>query len=170
MALRGELAVTRDEAEAGLILLRDALETLHAEQHNILATVFESALAEGMRKIGQFDEALITINGAVARAASCGATFDMAELLRIKGQILAAMPRSDRTSAADCLMQSLAVAREQYALGWELRSATALARLLFENGQRDQARDTLVPVYNRFTEGFETTDLRIARRLIHNLT
>jgi hypothetical protein len=169
MALRGELAVTRDEAGAGLVLLRDALETLHAEQHSILATVFESAVAEGLRKTGQFDEALITINGAVARAACCGATFDMAELLRIKGQILAAMPRSDRTSAADCLMQSLAVAREQSALGWELRSATALARLLSENGQRDQARDTLVPVYDRFTEGFETADLRIARGLIHDL-
>jgi len=169
MALRGELAVTRDEAGAGLILLRDALETLHAEQHNILATVFESALAEGLRKTGQFDEALITINGAIARAASCGATFDMAELLRIKGQILAAMSRPDRTSAADCLMQSLAVAREQSALAWELRSATALARLLSANGQRDQARDTLAPVYDRFTEGFETADLRIARRLIHDL-
>ena len=170
MALMGELAVTRDEAGAGLILLRDALETLRAEQHNILATVFESALAEGLRKIGEFDEALTTINRAVARAASCGATFDMAELLRIKGQILSAMPQSDRTSAADCLMQSLAVAREQSALAWELRSATALARLLFDNGQRDRARDTLAPVYNRFTEGFETADLRIARRLIHDVT
>jgi predicted ATPase/DNA-binding winged helix-turn-helix (wHTH) protein len=170
MALRGELAVTRDEAGAGLILLRDALETLHAEQHNILATVFESALAEGLRKTGQFDEALITINGAIARAASRGATFDMPELLRIKGQILAAMSRTDRTSAADCLMQSLAVAREQSALSWELRSATALARLLSENGQRDRACNTLVPVYDRFTEGFETVDLRIARRLILSLT
>lgn len=169
MALRGELAVTRDEAGAGLILLRDALETLRAEQHNILATVFESALAEGLRKIGEFDEALITINGAVARAASCGATFDMAELLRIKGQILSAMPQSDRTLAADCLMHSLAVAREQSALAWELRSATALARLLSENGRRDQARDTLAPVYDRFTEGFETEDLRVAQRLIHDL-
>jgi predicted ATPase/DNA-binding winged helix-turn-helix (wHTH) protein len=169
MALKGELAVTRDQAGAGLMLLRNALETLHAEQHNILATVFASALAEGLQKTGQFDEALITINGAVARAASCGATFDMAELLRIKGQILAAMPRPDRTSAAICLMQSLAVAREQSALAWELRSATALARLRSENGQRDQARDTLAPVYDRFTEGFETADLRIARRLIHDL-
>ena len=169
MALKGELAVTRDQAEAGLILLRNALETLHAEKHTILATVFTSAVAEGLRKTGQFDEARITINGAVARAASCGATFDMAELLRIKGQILAAMPRPDRTSAADCLMQSLAVAREQSALAWELRSATALAGLLSENGQRDQARDTLVPVYDRFTEGFETADLRIARRVIHDL-
>jgi predicted ATPase/DNA-binding winged helix-turn-helix (wHTH) protein len=169
MALKGELAVTRGQAGAGLMLLRNALETLHAEQHNILATVFASALAEGLQKTGQFDEALITINGAVARAASCGATFDMAELLRIKGQILAAMPRPDRTSAAICLMQSLAVAREQSALAWELRSATALARLRSENGQRDQARDTLAPVYDRFTEGFETADLRIARRLIHDL-
>jgi ATP/maltotriose-dependent transcriptional regulator MalT len=169
LALRGELAVTRNEAGAGLILLRDALEVLHTEQHNILATVFESALAEGLRKTGQFDEALITINGAIARAGSCGGTFDMAELLRIKGQILAAMPRSDQTSAADCLMQSLTVAREQSALGWELRSATALARLLSENGQRVQARDTLAPVYDRFTEGFETADLRAARRLIHDL-
>jgi predicted ATPase/DNA-binding winged helix-turn-helix (wHTH) protein len=168
-ALKGEVAVTRDEAGPGLILLRDALETLRAEKHTILATVFESALAEGLRKTGQFDEALTTINGAVARAASCGATFDMAELLRIKGQILATMPQSDRTSAVDCLMQSLAVAREQSALGWELRSATALARMLSENGQRDQARDTLAPVYNRFTEGFEMADLRIARRLIHDL-
>jgi predicted ATPase/DNA-binding winged helix-turn-helix (wHTH) protein len=169
MALRGELAVMSDQAEAGLILLRDALETLYAEQHNILATVFTNALAEGLRKTGQFDDALITINGAVARAASCGATFDMAELLRIKGQILAAMPQPDRTSAANCLMQSLAVAREQSALAWELRSAMALARLLSENGQRDQARDTLALVYGRFTEGFETADLRIARQLIHDL-
>jgi len=169
MALKGELAVTRGQAGSGLILLRNALETLHAERHNILATVFASALAEGLRKTGQFDEALVIINGAVAQAASCGATFDMAELLRIKGQILAAMPRPDWASAADCLMQSLAVAREQSALAWELRSATALARLLSENGQRDQARDTLAPVYDRFTEGFETADLRIARQLIHDL-
>jgi predicted ATPase/DNA-binding winged helix-turn-helix (wHTH) protein len=169
MALKGQLAVIRDQAAGGLILLREAIETLRAEQHNILATVFISALAEGLWKTGQFDEALITINGAVARAASCGATFDMAELLRIKGQILAAMPRADWASAADCLMQSLAVAREQSALAWELRSATALARLLSENGQRDQARDILAPVYGRFTEGFETADLRIAQRLIHDL-
>src|SRR5712675_2782289 len=162
MALKGELAVYRDEAGAGLILLRGALETLRAERHDILVTIFASALAEGLRKTGQFDEALITINGALAQAASRGATFDMEELLRIKGQILGTMPQPDRPSAVECLMQSLALAGEQSALAWELRSATALARLLSEDGQRDQARDTLAPVSDRFTEGFETADLRIA--------
>jgi predicted ATPase len=169
VALKGELAVTRGETEAGLNLLGNALETLHAEQHNVLTTVFASAVAEGLRKTGQFDEALITINGAIAQAASCGVMFDMAELLRIKGQILVAMPRPDRASAVDCLMHSLGVAREQSALAWELRSAMALARLLAENGQRDQARDTLSPVYDRFTEGFKTADLRAAHQLIRDL-
>jgi predicted ATPase/DNA-binding winged helix-turn-helix (wHTH) protein len=169
VALKGELAVTRGETGAGLNLLRNALETLHAEQHNVLTTVFASAVAEGLRKTGQFDEALITINGAIAQAASCGVMFDMAELLRIKGQILVAMPRPDRASAVDCLMHSLGVAREQSALAWELRSAMALARLLAENGHRDQARDTLSPVYDRFTEGFKTADLRAAHQLIRDL-
>jgi predicted ATPase/DNA-binding winged helix-turn-helix (wHTH) protein len=169
MALKGELTVAGGQAGAGLILLRSALETLHAERHTILVTIFASALAEGLRKAGHFDEALITINGAVAGAASRGATFDMPELLRIKGQILAAVPRPDRTLAANYLMQSLAVARGQSALAWELRSATALARLLSENGQREKARDTLSPVYGRFTEGLETADLRIARCLIRDL-
>jgi predicted ATPase/DNA-binding winged helix-turn-helix (wHTH) protein len=169
MALRGQLAVIRDQPADGLVLLRDALQTLHAEQHTILATVFTGALAEGLSKSGRFDEALTTINAVVARAASSGASFDMAELLRIKGQILAVMPRPNCASAAACLTRSLTVAREQSALAWELRSATALARLLSDSGQREQARDTLVRVYDRFTEGFETADLRIARQLIHDL-
>jgi predicted ATPase len=66
----------------------------------------------------------------------------------------------------DCLNEALVVAREQSALALELRSATALARLLLESGQRDEARQTLAVVRDRFTEGFETADLRIARRLI----
>jgi Tfp pilus assembly protein FimV len=66
-------------------------------------------------------------------------------------------------------MRSLAVAREQSALAYELRSATALARLLSEIGKRDQARDIVGQVYDRFTEGFETVDLRIARQLIQAL-
>jgi tetratricopeptide (TPR) repeat protein len=101
IALKGELAVTRDEAEAGLGLLRSALEILHAEQYHVLLTTFMGALAEGLRKTGQFEEALFTINGAIARATNNGAEFDLSELLRIKSQILAA--RDDRGSAVTCL-------------------------------------------------------------------
>ena len=167
IALKGELAIARDEPEAGLDLLRSALETLHAQQYNLLITGFIGALAEGLRKTGQFEEALFTINGAIARATNSGVELDLSELLRIKSQILAA--QHDRESAMNCLTEALAVARAQSALAWELRSTMALARLLSEDGQRDQARHTLALVYDRFTEGFETADLKLARALLEDL-
>ncbi|WMT74524.1 winged helix-turn-helix domain-containing protein [Bradyrhizobium sp. Ash2021] len=167
IALKGELAITRDEPEAGLDLLRSALETLRAQQYNVLITLFIGALAEGLRKTGQFEQALFTINGAIARATNSGVESDFPELLRIKSQVLAA--QHDRESAMNCLTKALAVARAQSALAWELRSTTVLARLLSESGQRDQARHALALVYDRFTEGFDTADLKLARALLEDL-
>ena len=68
-----------------------------------------------------------------------------------------------------CLNEAIAVAREQSALGLELRSATDLARLLSESGEREQAQHVLCTVYEQFTEGFESADLRAARELIARL-
>jgi tetratricopeptide (TPR) repeat protein len=167
IALKGELAIARDDPEAGVDLLRSALETLHAQQYNLSITGFTGALADGLRKTGRFEEALFTINGAIARATNSGAELDRAELLRIKSQILVA--RHDRQAAMNCLTEALAVARAQSALAWELRSTMVLARLLREGGRRDQARDALALVYDRFTEGFETADLKMARALLQGL-
>jgi tetratricopeptide (TPR) repeat protein len=167
IALKGELAIARDEPEAGLDLLRSALETLRAQQYNLLIPGFIGASAEGLRKTGQFEKALFTIDGAIARATNSGVKFYLSELLRIKSQILAA--RHNRESAMNCLTEALAVARAQSALAWELRSTMALARMLSEGGQRDLARHTLALVYDRFTEGFETADLKLARALLEDL-
>jgi predicted ATPase len=167
IALKGELAIARDEPEAGLDLLQSALETLSAQRYYFLHTSFIGVSAEGLRKAGQFEEALFTINGAIARATNSGAEFHLSELLRIKSQILVA--RHDRESAMNCLTEALAVARAQSALAWELRSTIDLARLLAEDGQREQARHTLALVYDRFTEGFETANLKLARALLEDL-
>jgi predicted ATPase len=167
IALKGEFAIARQESEAGLDLLRSALETLRAQQYDVLLPSFIGALAEGLRQTGQFEEALFAIDGAIARAKNSGVELDLSELLRIKSQILAA--QHDRESAMNCLTEAVTVARAQSALAWELRSTMALARLLCEDGQRDQARHTLALVYDRFTEGFETADLRLARALLDEL-
>jgi predicted ATPase len=169
VALKGELAITRGEAEVGVELLRTALEILRVGHYNINITAFIGALAEGLRKMGQFEEALLTVDGVIAHATNSGAAFYCAELLRIKAQILASMPQPDRTSAMGCLTEAITVAREQSALALELRSATTMSRLLAESGQRDQALHVLSPVYDRFTEGFDTADLRTARQLIEEL-
>jgi predicted ATPase len=166
-ALKGELAITRDEPEAGLELLPGALETLRALHYNILIPHFIGALADGLCKTGQVDEALLAINGGIARATNSGVELDLAELLRIKSRILAA--RHDREAAMNCLTEAVAVARAQSALAWELRSTIAQAGLLREGGRRDEARDALAVVYDRFTEGFETADLKQARVMLEDL-
>jgi predicted ATPase/DNA-binding winged helix-turn-helix (wHTH) protein len=167
IALKGELAIARDQPEPGLDLLQSALESLRAQQYNILITDFIGALAEGLRKTRQFEEAHFTVNGAIARAKNSGAESNLSELLRIKSQILVA--QHDRESAMNCLTEALTVAREQSALALELRTTMVLTRLLSEDGQRDQARHTLALVYDRFTEGFETADMKLARALLEDL-
>jgi predicted ATPase/DNA-binding winged helix-turn-helix (wHTH) protein len=167
IAAKGALAIARDESEAGLDLLRNALETLRAQQSNLLIMGIIGALAEGLRKTGQFEEALLTVNGGIARATNSGMELNLSELLRIKSKVLAA--RHDHEEARKCLTEALAVARAQSALAWELRSTMVLARMLCEGGQRDQAREALALVYDRFTEGFETADLKLARALLEDL-
>ena len=167
--LKDEIAAARRQADVGIELLRTALGALHSEHHNCLLTVFAGALTQGLLKAGQFDEALLTVDGAIGQATSLGATFHVAELLRLKAEVLAAAPQKDVAAALDCLGQSLRFARDQSALAYELRSATTLARLLSEGGQREEARSILAPVYVRFTEEFETPDLRDARALLASL-
>jgi predicted ATPase len=169
IALRGELAIVQHKPGVGIELLGKALETLRAEQYNLNVTHYSGVLAVGLQKTGDFEEALLTIDGAVLLANNSGAKFYLAELLHIKARILASMPQPDYTEAMNCLEGSLAVACEQGALALELRSACTLASWLSERGQRDQARRTLSSVYKRFTEGFDTADLTVARRLIEEL-
>jgi predicted ATPase len=90
----------------------------------------------------------------------------MPEALRIKGEILLVSQANAEARAADCFARSKELASGQGALAWELRAATNLARLLYDQGRSEEARDTLQPVYRRFTEGFATADLRLAKALL----
>jgi predicted ATPase len=169
IGLKGMLAVARNDVEAGLDLLRTALAILSAKKLTYYLPLFAGTLADGLRMIGRPEEGLLTVDGAISRSRDCGSTFDLSELLRIKAQILAAVPRYGGASAIGCLTEAIEVAREQSALALELRSTLTLARLLSESGQRDRARRELALVYARFTEGFETADLKQARALLEDL-
>ncbi len=169
IALKGELAIARDETEAGLDLLRIALETLNKGQYNILLTEVVCAFAEGLRRIGQFNEALLAIDDMMMRATNWGAKFNLSEMMRTRARILVSMPKPDRLTATDCLTEAIAIAQEQSALTLQLRSAVDLARLQAENGKQQLARQMLVSLYGRFTEGFETVPLRTAQQLMTEL-
>ena len=68
-----------------------------------------------------------------------------------------------------CFQRAIEIAREQSAKSYELRAATSLARLLASQGRRDEAGTMLADIYNWFTEGFETADLKDAKALLDKL-
>jgi len=166
LALKGELRVKLGDAEMGCELLRGATDKLRAERHAILSTVVAAALSEGLARTGRVDEALTTIDEAIVEAERRGEPFDMPELLRIKGYLLASSSPPDERGAEACLSRSLACARRQGALAWELRTATTQARL---RPGTPEARSELAVVYAQFTEGMQTVDLRDAKDVLDQL-
>ena len=80
-----------------------------------------------------------------------------AEAHRVAGEIALQSPQRDVAKAQAYFEHALTIARAQQAKAWELRAAMSLARLLSDQGKRQTARDLLAPVYDWFTEGFDTS-------------
>ena len=92
-----------------------------------------------------------------------------AEVHRTAGEIALLSPERDVANAEAYFERALAVARQQQAKSWELRAVMSMARLWRDQGKRDEARELLAPVYNWFTEGFNTLDLKEAKALLNEL-
>ena len=91
-----------------------------------------------------------------------------AELYRLKGEVL--LMQGDKVEAEASLHKAIIVARRQKAKSWELRAATDLARLWGSQGKTEEAHALLAPVYDWFTEGFDTPDLITAKELLEELS
>jgi predicted ATPase len=92
-----------------------------------------------------------------------------AELLRLKGELLLLSDGSE-TEAIQCFREAMEMARQQNAKSWELRATTSLARFLAKQGRRDEAHAALAEIYDWFTQGFDTADLKYARRLLDEVS
>jgi predicted ATPase/DNA-binding winged helix-turn-helix (wHTH) protein len=113
---------------------------------------------------GFIDDALLE------RAENGTAGWSTAEILRARAEAVLAEDCPTRVDTAEAvLLKALAVAKNQGALAWELRSATSLAQLWQRQGHFRQAHELLTPIYQRFTEGFATPDLTKVRRLLDEL-
>ena len=166
----GVLLIKRGDSDAGARLLRAALGELPEAAFHMDSAVLLAELAEGLGGAGQIAEGLAAVDEGLARAERTGGRWCVAELLRKKGELL--LLRGAPAAAAgaeDCFRQALDWSRRQGALWWELGSATSLARLWHQQGLTEPARELLAPVYRRFTEGFDTADLRAAKVLLDEL-
>lgn len=169
-ALKGELMVKRGAAAAGVEVLRRSVEALRGERQPFMRPSFATALAEGLGGVGEHDEALVTIDQALEATARNGRSFDLPEILRMKGHLLGTMPGSDEAEAERYLVRAHECAKAQRTLGWELRAATSVAHLWSSQGRRREARELLTSTYDQFTEGFQTSDLLAARQLLFELS
>ncbi len=169
-ALQGELLIREGESERGIGLLRSALPMMRADRQTIQLARASCALAEALAAADQPDEALAVIGNAIAETEAGSETSQFPELLRVQAEILVSMPSTDVVLAEAVIMRALAEARQQCALAWELRAAMTLARLRVKQGRGEEGRELVSSVYARFTEGFETRDLKAAARLLQSQT
>ena len=135
------------------------------------ALMFLNDLAASFAHAGQIADGLAAAEQAIERAERTEARWLFPESLRIKGELLLSQAATGAENAAEGhFRQALDWARQQGALSWELRAATSMARLWRDQARSKEARELLAQVYNRFTEGFATTDLRAAKSLIEELS
>ena len=166
----GVLLVKRGEIGTGLELLRTAFSRIPQNAFILLYTLFLAEIADALGRDGKAAEGLLAIDEALARSGHNEERWCVAELLRIKGElILREGAAGAATVAEEHFLRSLDWARRQGALSWELRTATSLARLQQDQGRAAEARSLLQPVYDRFSEGFETADLKTAKAYLNSL-
>jgi len=128
-----------------------------------------SIFAEGMAVLGDLDNALHLIDEQIAQVERPGweERCHYAEILRLKGWMLSL--KGDLAGAEKNDLASLDWARQQQAKSWELRTSTSLVRLWQSQGKRKEALELLKPIYDWFTEGFDTKDLKEAKALLEEL-
>jgi predicted ATPase len=161
--LRGMLLIAKGDRE-GLPVLRRGIDTMVKVRFRLRYPYSLGMLAQGFQAAGQTAAASTAIEEALDWCERSDERWCMPELLRIQGGFLESEGAAG--AAEGRYQRSLDGARLQGALSWELRTATSLAALWQRQGRAQEAAQLLSSVYDRFTEGFETADLRKARALL----
>ncbi len=161
-------AMVRQGDGKGIERMRESVESVASLMSGI-TLIFLETLADSLLDIGAHEDALATIAEGWDFVTELGDHHVEAELHRLKGECLLRCSAFDPSGAEICFHRALTVARRQQAKLLELRAARSMARLWQEQDRSDDARALLADVYDRFTEGFDTPDLRDTRALLDSL-
>jgi predicted ATPase len=169
--LRGWVLVQQaGQAQAGIEQIHQGLTAYRAMGTETLQPYYLALLAEAYGTLGEPEAGLTALAEALTLAETTGERWYEPELYRLKGALLLQRNSDNQAEAEVSFQHALAIARNQQAKSFELRTATSLARLWQQQGRRQEAHDLLAPVYNWFTEGFDTLDLKDAKALLEELT
>ena len=151
----------------GIDVLKASLAAQQVMSAGLVRPAFLALLADALGQAGRVDEGLQAVDEGFAHAERTLEGGYLAELHRVRGELLRLAGNAELAEAS--LREALSYASRQQAKSFELRAATSLARLLHPAGRSEEARALLAPIYNWFTEGHNTADLAAARTLLSEI-
>ncbi len=172
----GWARVRQGEVEGGIAQMQRSLAAWRATGTELTRPRLLVELADACAQVGRAEEALSALAEAQVLIEESGEGYYEAELHRLWGELLLKQSNAEADSeepfhcAEACFRRAIEIARRQQAKSWELRAAVSLCRLWQRQGRRQEARQLLQPIYDWFSEGFDTADLREARALLDELS
>jgi predicted ATPase len=167
--LRGWMLAQKGQIDQGLSEILQCRTDLIRNGPLVLLCWVYRVLAEVYLAAGHLHEGLEAVDEGLELAERTGTRILEAETRRLKGELLLMGNNDAASEAAQCFRDAIEVAQRQSAKSFELRATTSLARLLASQDRRDEARPMLADIYNWFTEGFDTADLKDAKALLEQL-
>jgi predicted ATPase len=161
--VHGAALVGQGDAEEAIARIREGV----AKSTRLGRPYGLALLVEGLACHGNRAAAMAALQEGLEIARITGEHGWDAELHRIAGTLLLGENKLEEGEAS--LQQAIRIAQAQQAKSLELRAVRDLARLWGDQGRRSEARDLVAPVYNWFTEGFDTADLKEAKALLDQL-
>jgi DNA-binding winged helix-turn-helix (wHTH) protein/tetratricopeptide (TPR) repeat protein len=158
------------KSKEGLPLLLEGLKRWESMGAEMEVPVFQFLLGDICQKRGSWKQALAAVEEGLAVSGRNNDCHYDAELYRLKGELLLRRDRSHNLAEAEsCFQRAIKIARKQKTRSLELRAATQLANLWKTAGKNREAYRMLKTIYGRFTEGFDTPDLKKAKALLNEL-
>lgn len=164
----GALIVDQEDFDSGIKMMREGMEATRSYGSLPVYRYGLVLMAGSYLRAGIIEEGLRAIEEAALAIEEDDQHFQEAEIWRLRGEFMLA--RKKESLAEENFRRAQEIARTQDAKSWELRAATSLARMLASQDRTAEAREVLTPVYQWFTEGFATGDLRLAKTLLDRLS
>ena len=168
--MRGWAMAAQGRNEEGIAQIQEGLAGVRASGIELGRPPYHTTLADACRQAGRLDDGITAVTEAQAVADQNEERAYEPEIHRVRGELLLRQDHSNAAEAQSCFQRAIEIARKQSAKSWELRATMSLARLLNEEGKRDEARAMLAEIYGWFTEGFDTADLKDAKVLLDDLS
>jgi predicted ATPase len=155
--------------EESISRIREAIEAFEVHHWGVWRPYFDAVLAELLQRSGRGEEAMMMLTRALARIEKTGERLHEAEVNRIRGETLLALPEPDELEGERALRTAVFIARDQEAKLFELRATVSLARFLQRSGRTKEARKPLEKCLEGFAEGLDFRDLQEAMELLEEI-